>query len=370
MTSIKPRGLHEEIGVSLVGMERERIAVVMAGGSGERFWPVSRAGRPKQLLTLTHPSKNLLQQAVERVEAVVDQVWVATSLPLLEPIRFSALVPPAQVLGEPARRNTLGGLVWVVANLVARFPENWTTISLAVVTADHDIGDTERFQAVVTEALDLAESTGGLVTIGIKPTRADTGFGYIETEGEGPGRAHAFKEKPGPATAQSYFESGRYLWNSGMFFWTLEAFVRELTVAQPTAAEILQEIAAALAADSQEEAAIAFEKLTSISVDYALMEQSTNVYVVPGDFPWDDVGSWDALERSFPQDESGNTIIGEAQVLSSRGTIVFNEDSSKKVGILGVDDLVVVVTHDSVLVCPKENVQQVRQIAMLFEKGH
>ena len=350
-------------------MAGQRVAVVMAGGSGERFWPLSTAARPKQLLNLTNPDRTMIEEAVERLKPLVgdDGVYVSTTTALLGPIQGAGVVAEDRILAEPLRRNTLGALVWVVASLVAR---GMADASVAIVTADHAIGEVGRFQATVAAALEAAESTGGLVTIGVTPDRAETGYGYIERAEEAvdleSGRqAHAarsFREKPDAATAEAYVATGRFLWNAGMFFFTVEGFRAALASTQPGASAILDAVAARLKAGDAKGAEEAFAELESISFDYAVMERADTVHVVESDFPWDDVGAWDALERTLGTDDDGNVVVGPAATLDTKGCVVYNDTSNLAVGVLGLTDVVVVVTESGVLVCPKGDVQRVREV--------
>lgn len=348
----------------------KRVAVVIAGGSGERFWPLSRPGRPKQLLRLTDPDATMLEEAVRRLQPLCGQdgVYVATSAALREPILESGVVPEAHVWSEPLRRNTLGALVWIVAQLLATGLED---ASVAIVTADHLIGEPDRFRACVSAALDVAEDHGGIVTLGIPPTRPETGYGYIEEDleesvqtrdGRTAHRSRSFREKPSPQTAEEFLQAGCFLWNSGMFFFSVAGFLKELAHAQPESHEIAIAIAEALKAGDQDGAVRHFERLPNLSVDYAVMERAERVYVLRTDFPWDDVGAWDAMERTLPLDEHGNVVQGNALALESEGSIVINDEPSVTVGTLGLRDIVVVVTKDAVLVCPKDQAQRVRLI--------
>lgn len=342
----------------------------MAGGSGERFWPLSTAERPKQLLRLTDPQKTMIEEAVERLRPAVgaDEVYVSTTLPLAGPIGTAGVVPEDRILAEPLRRNTLGALVWVVASLLAR---GETQASVAIVTADHAIGDGDRFAETVRACLSAAEVTGGLVTIGVTPIRPETGYGYIERdesvgvslpEGRVAHAARSFREKPDAETAETYVSAGRFLWNAGMFFFTIDGFRRSLESTQPDAARILDTVARRLAEGDTKGAEEGFAELPSISFDYAVMERAETVHVVESDFPWDDVGAWDALERTLGSSDSENVVVGAAAVLESKGCIVYNDASHIAVGICGLEDVVVVVTDSGVLVCRKDDVQRVRDI--------
>lgn len=349
----------------------KRIAVIMAGGSGERFWPLSRPDRPKQLLRLTDPEKTMLEEAVQRVEPLfgADGVYVATSAPLREPVLAQGILPAERILTEPARRNTLGAQCWVVANLLA---QGYGDSAVAMLTADHLIGDAEKFRGSVAAALDIAEDFGGIVTIGVPPTRPETGYGYIEEDsshvvtartGRTGCRSKSFREKPSEETAEQFVAAGNFLWNGGMFFFTLHTFLAELEKAQPKAHEATLATAEALKAGDRRGATEAFERLPNISVDYAVMERARNVYVVRADFDWDDVGAWDAMSRTRPLDPQGNVVEGRAIVLESAGCVVLSEDPSTTIGALGLRDIVIVATRDAILVCPKHEAQRVRLLA-------
>jgi mannose-1-phosphate guanylyltransferase len=318
----------------------------------------------------------MLEEAVRRIEPVVepDHVFIATSSGLRQAVEDSKVVPPNRIFAEPDKRNTLGALVWTTAQFMALFPETWMPINVAVVTADHKIRTPDQFRRTVETAMDVAEQTNGLVTIGIPPTRAETGFGYIEIDPKeksgGASRAKSFREKPTQGQAEEYVSSGRFLWNSGMFFWTLAGFHRELEKAQPKAAEAMHEIAIALTAQDDNGALEAFRGLPNISIDHALMENAQDVYVVPAEFHWDDVGSWDALLRSNEPDANGNHLAGNALAMDTKNSIIVNDSGSITTAVLGMEDVIVVTTEDAVLVCPKSRAQEVKRLVEeLRERG-
>lgn len=350
----------------------KRLGVIMAGGSGERFWPLSRKARPKQLLALTEGGQTMLAQAVERAQTICGdgQVWIAAAPHLRAPIAEALADFPAEnVLAEPHKRNTAGCLVWVAANLLAREPDARTDWSMAVLTADHRIVPLEGFARTARAALEVVEQDGGLATIGIPPTRPETGFGYIEigpevaqSEGIQVHSVERFREKPSHEDAQGYLESGRFLWNSGMFFWTLDGFLSELESAAPELAAAIPSLADALARGDEAEADRIFQALPSISIDYALMEKARHVFVAKADFEWDDLGSWDSLERSFARDEAGNVAVGETLLIDTRASVVYGAAGDVVTAVVGMDDVVVVVTEDAVLVCPKSRSQEVRRV--------
>ena len=341
-----------------------RAAVVMAGGSGTRFWPVSTEARPKQFLNLASPSHSLLRQSVDRIAPLVgEDVFVATASSLVgETLASLPGLAPDHVFGEPMRRNTLGALVWATAHIHNALGGD---VSLAVLTADHMIAPEEGFRETVSLALDIAEARGSLVTIGIPASRAATEYGYIEKGGatsHGAWRAKRFTEKPDAVTAAQFVASGEFLWNSGMFFWTLPAFEAALERAQPEAARVMGEIALRLRDGDTSGAADAFASLEGTSIDYALMEKAENVEVVAARFAWDDLGSWDALTRSLELDGAGNAVQGRARLVDTSGSVVYGS-GRQRINVMGMDDVVVVATDDEVMVCPKDRAQDVRKLA-------
>ena len=355
-----------------------RFAVIMAGGSGERFWPASRRARPKQLLRLTDPERSMLKEAVDRIAPLIapENVIIATSEVLAGPIRDGLPELPAEnVIAEPFKRNTAACLALAAAHLEHRFgdPEQ---LSMAVLTADHLIGSAEKFRATVACALDFAAREHALVTIGVPPTRADTGYGYIEVDESKPAIEQAsaeqpalrsvlrFREKPDRATAEEYAGSGRHLWNAGMFFWRISTFLDGLEQNMPELRQATRQIVSHLGDETEGANHIAktFEALEDISIDYGLMERAENVFVAPATFPWDDVGSWDALARTRKADDSGNVITGDPVLIDARNCVVYDETGEETaVAIVGAEDLIVATTKDGILICPKDRAQDVKK---------
>ncbi len=354
-----------------------RVIVIMAGGAGERFWPLSRRNHPKQLLTLTGSGQSLLAEAVERSMALVppENIYIATGQNLQQAIREADLgIPEENVIAEPSRRNTAGCLIFSAASILAMHPNlSPEEVTIGVLTADHRIPETTPFVETVQAAMDAAENRESLITIGIQPVRPETAYGYIEVaansksltaSGEPPlYPVVSFKEKPNAAAAAQYISSGRYYWNSGMFFWRLSTFQNEFGRANPVMAETLEDLTDALMANDDVRAKKIFDAMPNISIDYALMEKSGRVNVIPGNFLWDDLGAWDALYRTFPQDNSGNVSYGEPVLLDCHNSIVYNAPGQKKIAVaaVGLEDIIVVVNDDAVLVMPKDKAQDVRK---------
>jgi mannose-1-phosphate guanylyltransferase len=352
----------------------DRFAVIMAGGRGERFWPLSTSKQPKQLLALVG-EKPLIAQAVDRLEGIVppENVFVVTNADLVDATRRAApQLPPENIVGEPVGRDTAAAVACGGALVKARDPGG----VFAVLTADQVMGDLEVFSATLKGGMDLAEQHDILVTIGIQPAFPATGFGYIESGGDFAiengvefRRAERFVEKPDEATAAEYVETGRFFWNSGMFIWSVHSLEKAFAAHCPEMTALMDTLAGYAAEGKITEGMDAtYPSLRKISVDYALMEKADNIVMACGTFAWDDVGSWPALESHFEQDERGNTPIGRVETLDAEGNIVVSKD--RLTAVIGVKDLVVVQADGVTLVCPKARAQDIKQMVVaLREKG-
>lgn len=337
----------------------------MAGGRGERFWPQSRLERPKHLLPIVGETP-MLTQTVERVLAVVpaENIFVITTQAQLAGVQLACpQLKSANVVAEPVGRDTAAATGLAMLLVKQRNPG----ATFAMLPADHVIHDAVEYARVLQVAFSAAEAADVLVTLGIKADRPETGFGYIKKKGAWKtidGRAvvavERFVEKPDLATAEGYVASGDYFWNAGMFLWrvpVVEAAFRQ------HAAELyagLLRIEAAAAIGSWDGAlAQGYPSLQKISVDYALMEKSTNVVAVPATFDWDDVGAWPAVANHYQPDAAGNILRGLARVEGGAGNIVVSTDGHLT-AVVGVSDLVVVHTADATLVCPKDKAQEIK----------
>ena len=362
-----------------------RVAVIMAGGSGERFWPLSRKNRPKQLLRLTSGDETMLHEAVRRIEPLIpaERVYVITGKHLVQPIREAEIgIPPENVIAEPCKRNTAGCLAFATAHILAEFHGDGSNISMAVTTADHQIGSPDRFRECVAAALEAAESHEVLATHGIVPTRPETQYGYIQQE-KGAGSllgkgdidvfpVTAFHEKPDRAKAEEFLANGGYFWNSGMFFWRVDSFLAEFARTAPEFANAIPRMADAIQQKDTASQESAFESLPSISIDHALMEHAKHVAVVRADYPWDDVGAWTSLDRSRQRDGAGNVLHGDPIVIDCKDSIVYNDvgAADMAVSVVGMEGVVVVVSADGVLVIPKDRAQDVREaVKALGDRG-
>lgn len=363
---------------------QKRVAVIMAGGSGERFWPLSRKLRPKQLLRLTHDTETMLSEAVTRLAAMIPpkDIYVATGEHLTQAIaRVGVGVPDDNLIAEPCKRNTAGCILLAAARLLAKYEVEPERLTMAITTADHQIGEPDRFRETVTTAMEAAERHDALATIGIEPTRPETGYGYIRILPDAQSLGgmdsamavfpvDAFVEKPDRTRAEEFVRSGRHFWNSGMFAWKMSTFQRELREVRPDLSDALGAMTAAVRQSDDAALRTVFEGLESISIDYALMERASKVVVVPADFPWDDVGAWTALERTRRPDGSGNVTHGDPVLVDCQDCIVYNDagPGSMAVGVVGLRDVVVVVADDAVLVMPKDRAQEVREVVKELQK--
>jgi mannose-1-phosphate guanylyltransferase len=359
-----------------------RHAVIMAGGSGTRLWPVSRGGRPKQLLDVvadgSGAAHSLLAEAWHRLAVLLgaDGIWVCTAARYADQVR--AALPELRadrLVLEPVARDTANA-VGLAAALVADVDP---AAELAVVSADHVIRPVDRFAAVLRTAYEaLAVRPRALVTLGIRPTAPATGFGYVRrgapTEVPGVAEAAAFREKPDRATAERYLASGEYLWNSGMFVWRAATVLEALAEHLPQTARGLDRIVAATpGADRDAVLAEVFPTLPKISVDYAVLEPAATepgrVLVADLDVDWLDVGSWPALAHTLTA-EAGNAVRGPVVALDSAGNIVFSDDPDHLVALVGVRDSVVVATADVTMVCPVADAERVKQLLAAVEERY
>lgn len=358
----------------------------MAGGAGERFWPISRQKRPKQLLQLS-TDKPLIQESIERITSIIpkEDVFIITNEMLLEPIRNALQgFPPENVIPEPSKKNTAPCLALACGFVIAKYgnifkPEE---ITFGIFASDQKIEPIEGFIKTIQTAFQFVENQGYLATIGILPSRPDTAYGYIEVS-ENIMQTNSeilqvtrFHEKPNAEMAEQYLASGKYFWNSGMFFWRLDTFIEEFNLYAPEISskiplisEIFKDKTDSSLHKSLDELLDIYSSFPEISIDYTLMEKSQKIVVVKASFEWDDIGSWDALDRTKPKDDFGNVNLGNNLVLDTKNTIIFNNSTNGKIKLatIGVSDFVVVVYDDAILICPKSQVQKVKKCVEILK---
>ncbi|MEI6084249.1 MAG: mannose-1-phosphate guanylyltransferase [Verrucomicrobiota bacterium] len=336
-------------------------AVIMAGGVGERFWPMSRRKRPKQLLPIVGKT-TMIQQTVARLQGVVPpaRIVVVTTADQVALVR-KQLPRVKHVIAEPVGRNT-APCVGLAAAIIGKHDPQAVMV---VVPADSYIPDVAQYKRVVKDSLKFAARENVLITIGIKPTSPHTGYGYVqlgERINARISKAKRFVEKPDRATAEQFLASGDYLWNAGMFVWSVGAINEALGKFQPDLAAGCRAIQAAIGTKTFARVLKReFTKMTKISVDYAIMEKAGNVVVANGDFAWDDVGDWAAIERHHAKDEAGNVARGRFVGVDAKNCIIVGDDEHT-VTAVGVSDLIIVRTSDATLVCRKTDSQRVREI--------
>lgn len=356
---------------AVTGDTGERPAVVLlAGGSGTRFWPLSTQERPKQFLTLLG-DESLLQAGYRRARLLAppQRIIVLTNESFVDLVREQLPdAPPANVIGEPMRRDTAAAVC--LGALVCR--QRFGDVVMVVLTADHRIEPPEEFVRVVRSAAKAAAAQPVLYTLGIRPSYPATSYGYLR-QGElvlqdGDLRHYAlkgFREKPDLATAEEYLHDGEYWWNSGMFVWGTETILAEFERYLPGHIDALGKLSLGEAAGAGRVADAlrrAFESLPAISVDYGVMEHAANVRMIGATFEWSDLGGWLTLEKYLPSDEAGNHHRGRVATLDARGNIVFCSDQDELVALIGVDDLIVVRADRRTLIVPRWRAEEVRQL--------
>ncbi len=357
-------------------------AVILAGGRGTRFWPRSRKRTPKQLLDIAG-TDTMLRQTAARISPLFPspQTWAVTNVQQAPSVRRQLIrVPMWQVLAEPTGRNTAAAIGFAaihIRHVIRRTDEDCV---MAVLPADHYIADAAQYRTLVRAALHVAQTPGKLVVLGIPPTRPETGFGYVEISGApkiiGGAKVYAvsrFTEKPPLATARRYVASGNYLWNAGMFFWRVSTFMDALRRFQPKIHTMLEDIAATIGTLRYDRALEnIYPRIESISVDYAVLEPSTQhpkgpgVSVIPAQVEWSDIGSWEAVYELLAKKKGANVTEGSHFLSDATGNLVWSP--RKFVAAIGIRDMVVVETGDALLICPRDRAQDVGNVVKWLEE--
>lgn len=349
--------------------------MIMAGGGGTRFWPRSRAARPKQFLTFSG-DRTLLQGTFDRSEALIppEQMWVITTAAHANQASAQLEgVPRSQIVGEPMGRDTAACIALGAALIAKKDPDG----VMVVMPADHVIEPSREFQRALHSAEQLAlENPNALITFGITPTFPSTGYGYIhrgkgfsERNGVKAYKVNQFKEKPDLLTAQQYLATGEYYWNSGIFVWKVSAILDELKRHKPNILESAHRIADAWGTPSQDAVfQEEYSKVEKISIDFAIMEKAQQVLVLGAPYSWDDVGSWLALERKNPQDANGNTVLAQHVGINTSGCVIVS-DPGKIVATIGVHDLLIIQDGDSILIAHRKDESTVKEIVDRLKKS-
>lgn len=344
-------------------------ALILAGGSGTRFWPVSRNARPKQLLNL-FDDDTLLEKTLARLDGLVpkENILILTNIEQEAAVReLLPELPADNIIAEPAKRDTAPAIALAVGWVKRRHPQG----VMMVLPADQLIQDVAGFQAVLRDALTAASHSPALVTIGIKPTWPCPSYGYIQRKAPAnlPGvetettvyEVDRFREKPQPEVAQQYLDEGNFSWNAGMFIWSVETVQRELEAHVPPLATFIDEVAATTPNALPPLLEKRFGLLPKISIDFALMEKANRVLNLEASFDWDDVGSWISVAKYLDADESENRAHGPLASIDSRNNIVYSHDDTQ-VALLGVEDLIVVRTNDALLITRRDQADQIKAL--------
>ncbi len=343
-------------------------ALILAGGSGTRFWPLSRNAKPKQLLNLFDES-TLLDQTIARLSGLIpiENILILTNRLQEDEVRKVAhLLPPENIFAEPAKRDTAPAVALGIGLIAARDPD----ATMAVLPSDQLIQDTAAFQSVLSDSLSIAATTEALVTIGIKPTWPCPSYGYIERGKPATlalDLAHeafevsCFREKPNPELAEQFLRQGNFAWNAGMFVWSLKTVTAELQRHTPQLAGFIENLKKA--SDPASIIADHFPRLTPISIDYALMEKASQVLNIQATFDWDDVGSWISVAKYLNTQGNHNQTNDEITEIDSENNIIFNARKEARIALLGVDDLIVVQTADALLIANRHQADDIKKLS-------
>lgn len=338
-------------------------AIIMAGGVGSRFWPRSRERMPKQLLKI-FGENTMIQDTVKRINKIIsnENIFIVTNKIQKEEIRKQLNeIPNENIIVEPFGRNT-AACIGLASIIVHNFHPDAVTV---VLPADHIIRDVDAFINIMNKAIEFAYKSKGLVTIGIQPTRPETGYGYIQREEreieENIFKVKTFAEKPNYQTAEKFLESGDFLWNSGMFIWRVDVILEEIKKHMPDLYEGLEKLQKHLMKDDfQKQVELVYGMLRSISIDYGVMEKSDRVFVIRSTFGWSDVGSWEEVYQLSHKDENGNSLHGSCFVDDVKNSYIYSDD--KFTAVLGLENVIVINTDDALLVANRTHSQDVRKV--------
>jgi mannose-1-phosphate guanylyltransferase len=346
-------------------MNKNNYVAIMAGGIGSRFWPMSRTTYPKQFLDILNTGKTLLQSTYERFLSFIpnENIYIITSAEYVSIVKEQLpQLPVENIIGEPERKNTAA----CIALISLKIKKINIEANLVVAPSDHMIENVEAFQQNCLAGLEYTVNNNAFVTLGIKPTYANTGYGYIqfdkENTKEGIHTVKRFTEKPNKETAIEFFKDGGYLWNSGIFIWKAKDIVNAFRFYMPDMFDIFA--CGLIDLNTEKEAAAIkhiYNHCESISIDYAILEKAKNVHVIPATFDWSDLGTWNSAWENFDKDSAQNAIAGDNTLMVDANGCMVHSTDKKLVLIGGVDDLIVVNTPDALLICKKENEQQIKE---------
>ena len=341
--------------------------VIMAGGVGSRFWPMSTPEYPKQFIDVIGCGRTFIQLTFDRFKGVVnpENVWVVTSEKYASIVKEQLPeIPVENILLEPCRRNTAPCIAYVSWRIKSKDPK----ANIVVSPSDHIVMNPEEFRRVISEALDFTSESDSIVTLGMSPTRPETGYGYIQADLSTPSprnksiyRVDSFREKPNLETAKEYVKKNEYFWNSGIFVWSVKTIVNALRIYQPSIADIFEGIQPYYGTDKEQEVINEkFPQCDNISIDYAVMEKAEEIFVMPADFGWSDVGTWGSLLTLAEKDSDGNAVIGSNVKLFESKNNIIHTSEERKVVVQGLDGYIVAEKDNTLLICKLEEEQRIK----------
>ena len=344
--------------------------VIMAGGVGSRFWPMSTEETPKQFIDVLGVGRSLLQLTRDRFESVVphDNIWVVTNRKYVHMVQQQLPdMPTNHILCEPCRRNTAPCIAYVSWRIKAQDPK----ANIVVTPSDHIVTDPVAFRRVVSECLDFTADSDAIVTLGMKTSRPETGYGYIQADLSSSSlrnkeifRVDSFKEKPDLETAKQYIKKNYYFWNAGIFIWNVSTIVNAFRVYQPVMSKLFESLLPIYGTEKeQEEIDRTFPECDNISVDYAIMEKAEEIFVCPADFGWSDLGTWGSLQMQTRKDIYGNACIGNNITLVESHNCMIHTTQEKKVVVQGLDGYIVAENNDTLLICKLSEEQRIKQFS-------
>lgn len=344
--------------------------IIMAGGGGTRFWPMSRQEMPKQLLNLSG-KEAMINETIDRINRIIDKenIFIVTNVSQLKSMVdiTKGRIELGKILAEPAARNTVACIGYAAMEIINKYGDG----VMCVFPADHYIKDEEEFAKILNKAIDEADSEDKLVTIGITPTFPSTGYGYIEydkTESDTAKRVKRFVEKPDAEKARKYVSAGNFVWNSGMFIWKASVILSKFKKMLPDVYDCLIKIGNAMGTPKEEQVINeVYPHIPKISIDYGIMERADDIVVINGEFGWNDVGSWDTIGVMYQSDKNGNLSKGNNVLLNTKNSVIFG--NKRLIATIGLDNIIVVETEDAILVCNKKNAQDVKEVVE-FLKEH
>ena len=344
--------------------------VVMAGGVGSRFWPMSTTDRPKQFIDVLGTGRTLLQLTLDRFEGIVvpENVWIVTNARYADIVHEQLPdVPRQNILCEPCRRNTAPCIAYVSWRIKKKDPR----ANIVVTPSDHIVMNTNEFRRVMTQCMRFTSETDAILTLGMKPTRPETGYGYIQADlsyssprNKEIFRVDSFREKPDLATAQQYIKNKSYFWNAGIFIWNVNTIVNAFRIYQPAMSKIFEDMMDAYGTDrEQAEIDRRFPDCESISVDYAIMEKAEEIFVCPADFGWSDLGTWGSLLMQTKHDMFGNSIIGPNVSVFDTTNCIIHTMNERRVVVQGLDGYIVAEEDGRLLICKLSEEQRIKQFS-------